>query len=446
MKQILILGAGKSATVLIDYLLNNAGIYSWHLTIADANPQAAASKLKGHAHGSAVFFDADDESLRDELISRADLVISMLPAFMHVPVAKSCVKHNKHLITASYVSAEMAALDAEAKEKGCVLLNEMGLDPGIDHMSALQIIHKIQAEGGRINSFKSFTGGLVAPESIDNPWGYKFTWNPRNVILAGQSTARYLHNGQLKFIPYSRLYSSIEQFEVAGLGMLEGYPNRDSLGYIAPYKLDGIKTMLRGTLRYPFYCAAWNCFVQLGLTDDSFTIPGSEGLSYKDLVQSLLPVGYDTTEESLRRFLGMEGDIMAFDMVAWTGIFSDEKAGLPDASPAQMLQHLLEQKWKLQPGDLDLVVMLHEFEYMQGGVEYKTTSTLVLKGDDEVHTAMAKTVGLPVAIAAKLILTGQLALSGVRIPVEPVIYEPVLKELAQLGVVFREETQLTINN
>jgi saccharopine dehydrogenase-like NADP-dependent oxidoreductase len=438
MKQILLIGAGKSATVLIDYLLNNAGKYGWRLTIGDADPHTAASKLKGHSHGSVTLFNADDDSTRDELVSRADVVISMLPATMHVPVAQSCVKHGKHLITASYVSPEMAALDAEAKEKGCVLLNEMGLDPGIDHMSALQIIHRIQNEGGKINSFKSFTGGLVAPESIDNPWGYKFTWNPRNVIVAGQSTARYLHNGKLKFIPYNRLFKNVEQFDIAGLGTLEGYANRDSLGYIEPYNLDGISTMLRGTLRYKNYCHAWNCFVQLGLTDDSFIIPHSENLSYIELVQSLLPEGTIADERSIITFLGLENRPELFDMLQWTGIFSNDKAGIPDASPARLLQHLLEQKWKLNPGDLDLVVMLHEFEYTHSGQDKKVTSTLVLKGDDELHTAMAKTVGLPVAIAAKLILTGQLQLSGVKIPSEPGIYEPVLQELAEYGVIFNE--------
>ncbi len=438
MKQILLIGAGKSATVLIDYLLDNGGKYGWHLTIADSDPLAAASKLKGHAHGSAVFFNADDAATREELVSRADLVISMLPAFMHTPVAQSCVLHGKHLITASYVSPEMLALDAEAKAKNCVLLNEMGLDPGIDHMSALQIIHRIQNEGGKITSFKSFTGGLVAPESNNNPWGYKFTWNPRNVIVAGQSTARYLHSGKLKFIPYNRLFKNVEQFEITGLGTLEGYANRDSLSYIEPYNLEGIDTMLRGTLRYKNYCHAWNCFVQLGLTDDSFIIPHSENLSYIELVQSLLPEGIVADERSLINFLGLEERPELFDMLQWTGIFSNEKAGLVNASPALLLQHLLEQKWKLNPGDLDLVVMLHEFEYNLNGAAKKVRSTLVLKGTDELHTAMAKTVGLPVAIAAKLILTGHLQLAGVKIPSEAAIYEPVLQELAEYGVVFNE--------
>ncbi|UPT69160.1 MAG: saccharopine dehydrogenase NADP-binding domain-containing protein [Sphingobacteriales bacterium JAD_PAG50586_3] len=438
MKQILLIGAGKSATVLIDYLLNNAGTYGWHLTIGDADPHTAASKLKGHSHGSVTLFNADDDSTRDELVSRADLVISMLPATMHVPVAHSCIKFGKHLITASYVSPEMAVLDEQAKERGCVLLNEMGLDPGIDHMSALQIIHRIQNEGGKITSFKSFTGGLVAPESIDNPWGYKFTWNPRNVIVAGQSTARYLHNCKLKFIPYNRLFKNVEQFDIAGLGMLEGYANRDSLGYIEPYNLHGISTMLRGTLRYKNYCNAWDCFVQLGLTDDSFIIPHSENLSYIELVQSLLPEGITADEASLIAFLGLDNRPELFAMLQWTGIFSNDKAGIPDASPARLLQHLLEQKWKLNPGDLDLVVMLHEFEYTLNGQAKKVTSTLALKGDDALHTAMAKTVGLPVAIAAKLILTGKWQLSGVKIPNEPLIYNPVLQELEEHGVIFNE--------
>lgn len=438
MKQILLFGAGKSASVLINYLLDNAAKYHWHLTIADADPEHAATKLMGHAHGSAVFFNATDDEQRETLIAKSDLVISMLPATMHVPVATDCVKHGKNLITASYVSAEMAALDAAAHEKGCVLLNEIGLDPGIDHMSAMQIIHKVQNEGGKITSFKSFTGGLVAPESNDNPWGYKFTWNPRNVILAGKGTARYLHQAKLKFIPYTRLFTHTEQFKVEGVGTLEGYANRDSLSYIEPYGLEGIDTMLRGTLRYQNYCAAWDCFIQLGLTDDSFSINHSAQMTYRELVQSLLPEGIEATEQGLRQFLGLAGRDEILHMLTWAGILSDEQIGVDNVSPAAILQHLLERKWKLNHGDLDLVVMIHEFIVTYGKHQKKITSTLVLKGEDEVCTAMAKTVGLPVAIAAKLILTGQLVLKGVKIPTEPGIYEPVLQELAEHGIIFNE--------
>lgn len=442
MKQILLFGAGKSATVLIDYLLHHAEEHNWHLTIADADIEQAVLKMKGHAHGSAVMFDANDDEFREELVSKSDLVISMLPATMHVPVAKACIKFGKHLITASYVSAEMAALDEEAREKGIVLLNEMGLDPGIDHMSAMQVINKIKAEEGHITSFKSYTGGLIAPESMDNPWGYKFTWNPRNVILAGKGTARYQHNGKLKFIPYERLFTQTEAIEVDGIGTLEGYANRDSLQYIEHYGLEGIDTMLRGTLRYKNYCKAWNCFIKLGLTDDSFVIPHSQNLTYAELVEMLLPEGFSLDNASLIQFFGLGNDAVVFDMLKWTGIFSNEHIGIANATPAQALQHLLEQKWKLNHGDLDLVVMEHEFVYTQGINTKKITSTLVLKGDNELHTAMAKTVGLPMAIAAKLILTGRLVVSGVVIPVDALVYTPVLEELATVGVVFTEREEL----
>lgn len=438
MKQILLFGAGKSATVLIAYLLDHAAEHNWHLTIADNDVEQALHKLKGHAHGSAVVFDAADDEARLTLISKSDIVISMLPATMHVPIANACVAFGKHLVTASYVSAEMAELDEEARAKGIVLLNEMGLDPGIDHMSAMQIIHKIHAKGGRIKSFKSYTGGLIAPESMDNPWGYKFTWNPRNVILAGKGTARYLHNGNLKFIPYERLFTQTQKIEVEGVGTLEGYANRDSLQYIEPYGLEGIETMLRGTLRYHNYSAAWNCFIKLGLTDDSFVVPDSENTTYAQLVGMLLPEGYTTETESLVQFLGLENKPEIFNMLQWTGIFSNERIGIANATPAQVLQHLLEQKWKLNPGDLDLVVMVHQFAYTEGNTEKHVTSTLVLKGEDELKTAMAKTVGLPMAVAVKLILTGTLVLSGVKIPVEENIYTPVLAELEKLGITFLE--------
>lgn len=438
MKQILLLGAGKSATVLIEYLLDNAATHNWHVTVADADVATVIQKLKGHAHGSAVFLNAEDAVAVETLIAKSDLVISMLPAFMHPPVAKLCVEYGKHMLTASYVSPEVAALDEEAKAKGIVLLNEMGLDPGIDHMSAMRIIDHIRAKGGSITSFKSYTGGLVAPESNNNPWGYKFTWNPRNVIVAGQSTARYLNNGQLKFIPYQRLFTTVDKFEIENVGVLEGYPNRDSLSYIETYGLRGIQTMLRGTFRYRNYCRAWNCFVQLGLTDDSFQIANSEELSYKELVKSLLPEGFNTSLPSLINFWGLESEPEIFSMIEWTGILSDTKPGLKNASPAQMLQRLLEEKWKLQHGDLDLIVMLHEFECIIDNRTQKVTSTLVLKGRDEMHTAMAKTVGLPLAIAAKLILTGKITATGVKVPVEAAIYNPVLDELETQGIVFTE--------
>ncbi len=442
MKQILLFGAGKSATVLIAYLLDHASEHNWHLTIADNDVEQAISKLKGHAHGSAVFFNADEAELREGLIEQSHLVISMLPAFMHGVVAKACVKHGKHLLTASYVSPEMAELHAEAKEKGIVLLNEMGLDPGIDHMSAMQIINKIKQEGGKITSFKSYTGGLIAPQNMDNPLGYKFTWNPRNVILAGKGTARYLHNGKLKFIPYERLFTQTEPIHVKGIGALEGYANRDSLHYVEEYGLDGIDTMLRGTLRYQHYSRAWNAFIKLGLTDDSFAVPHSESLTYAELVAMLLPEGVGFNDAEIARFLGLENEPRIFEMLKWTGIFSNGKIGIANATPAQVLQHLLEQKWKLNHGDLDLVVMVHEFIYTLGKQQKKVTSTLVLTGDDEHNTAMAKTVGLPLAIAAKLILTGKIALSGVVIPTVETVYAPVLAELANLGIVFNEREDL----
>jgi len=442
MKQVLVFGAGKSATVLINYLLGHAAEHNWHVTIADNDVELAVAKLKGHAHGSAVFFNADEDELREELIKQSHLVISMLPAAMHVPVAKACVKYGKHLLTASYVSPEMAALDTEAKEKGIVLLNEMGLDPGIDHMSAMQIIHKIKEEGGVITSFKSCTGGLIAPESMDNPWGYKFTWNPRNVILAGKGTARYLHNGKLKFIPYERLFTQTETVEIPTIGTLEGYANRDSLHYIEEYGLEGIGTMFRGTLRYKNYCRAWNCFIKLGLTDDSFVIPHSKTLTYIELLAMLLPEEVAFNDAEIAHFLGLENAPEIFEMLKWTGIFSNYKIGIANATPAMVLQHLLEEKWKLNQGDLDLVVMVHEFIYTLGNQQKKTTSTLVLKGDDEHITAMAKTVGLPLAIAAKLLLTNKIVLSGVIIPTVETVYAPVLKELASLGIAFNEREEL----
>ena len=425
MRRILLIGAGRSSSSLINYFLENAQTENWTLTVGDVSVESARQKTNDHPAATAVQFDITSETDREKHIANADIVISLLPAHMHLPVAIECVKQKKDLVTASYVSPEMQELDAGAKVADIILLNECGLDPGIDHMSAMQIIDEIKSKGGELTSFKSYTGGLVAPESNDNPWGYKFSWNPRNVILAGQGTAQYIENGEYKYIPYNRLYLQTTTIAVQGYGNFDAYANRDSLAYRHHYGLETIPTMLRGTLRQKGYCKGWNVFVKLGLTDDSFVVEGSSKMTYAQVVESFIPksVKGATLKDRLAAFMNCTVNDESIQLVEWTGILADDPITVPDSTPAQILQTLLERKWLLRPEDKDMIVMLHEIEY----------------SNNEGYTAMAKTVGLPVAIAAKFILNKKIVLKGVQIPIDKSIYEPVLNELEHYGIRFDEK-------
>jgi saccharopine dehydrogenase-like NADP-dependent oxidoreductase len=440
MKKILVIGAGRSASSLIKYLLENSSKENWEVTVGDVSLELVKQKTANHPNARAIAFDINNDAQRELEIKNADIVISMLPAFMHMNVAKDCVKFKKHLATASYVSKEMQDLNAEAKAAGIVLMNEIGLDPGIDHASAMKVIDHIHENGGELISFKSYCGGLVAPESNDNPWGYKFSWNPRNVILAGQGTAQYIENAEYKYIPYNRLYLQTTTIEVEGYGKFDAYANRDSLSYRKSYGIENIPTMLRGTLRMPGYCKAWNVFVKLGLTDDTYKIEASDSLTYRQLIEAFLPAGKQSTKEKLVAFMGADADKEAIDKIEWLGVFEDTKIKLTNATPAQILQDLLEVKWKLQEADKDMIVMQHQFQYKDAKAEIKNiTSSLVVKGEDQTYTAMAKTVGLPLAITAKHILKGTIKSAGVLIPTTKDIYEPVLAELESMGIVFTEK-------
>ena len=375
-----------------------------------------------------------DVEQRNDGIRNTDIVVSMLPASMHILLAEDCVFQGKNMVTASYVSEDIAALNDKAVEKGVLLLNEIGLDPGIDHMSAKKVIDDIHNEGGKIHTFKSFCGGLVAPKYDTNPWNYKFTWNPRNVVLAGQGTAQFIRNSQHKYIPYQNLYSRIESINILDAGAFEGYANRDSLEYREAYDLADIPTIFRGTLRRPGYCEAWNVFVQLGITDDTYKVSGLSNMTWRDFINSFLV--YDevkTVEEKLQSHLSLSDEVMS--KLKWLGIFEKESVGLADATPAQVLQKLLESKWSLETEDKDMILMQHQFHYILQGEEKNLHSSLVLEGKDQTHTAMSMTVGLPVAIATKLILQGKIQLSGVQIPVKKEVYRPVLEELNPLELI-----------
>jgi saccharopine dehydrogenase (NADP+, L-glutamate forming) len=441
MTKILIIGAGRSATSLIEYLLDNSAACDWKITVADVDVHLAQEKIGTHPNGTATSFDIRNEEQRRFIISQHDLVISMLPAFMHAEMAHDCVEFGKHMATASYVSPEMRALEGEARKKNIILLNECGLDPGLDHASAMKMMDDIRQGGGEITSFRSYCGGLVAPESNDNPWGYKFSWNPRNVVLAGQGTAQYLEDGAVKFIPYNRLFSQIQVIETDGYGKFDAYANRDSISYIDIYGLRDVRTMLRGTLRQHGYCKAWNVFVLLGITDDTSRITHANRYTYTSLVESFLPPSPGTLKERLKNYLGNNWDEEAERLLDYLEIFSDKKITIAEGTPAQLLQVLLEEKWKLKPGDKDMIVMEHQFEYTitdLPGTVLKLKSSLVVTGKDENHTAMALTVGLPLAITVKNFLTGKFTLNGVQIPTKRIIYEPMLQELEQHGIVFNE--------
>ncbi|WP_205502789.1 saccharopine dehydrogenase family protein [Rufibacter psychrotolerans] len=443
MKKILLLGAGRSATVLIDYLLSNAQTHGWHLAIGDVTVTHLEAKLQQHPQTRAFAFDVQNQEQRITEIGQAEVVISMLPAQFHPLVAETCLALGKHLVTASYVPPAIKAMHPEAQAKGLTFLMECGLDPGLDHMSAMRIIHHIQRQGGTVTSFKSFTGGLMAPESDNNPWHYKFTWNPRNVILAGQGTARYMEDGTYKYIPYPQLFRRTQTFQVDGFGFFDGYANRDSLSYREPYGLQGIDTMLRGTLRRPGYCQAWQVLVALGLTDDSYPLENPAHLTYRALVESFLPASSAALplKERVAAYVGLPATSAELQLVEWTGLFDELPIGLEMATPAQALEKLLVPRWRLEPGDKDMIVMLHQFEYTLNGEQKKLTSSLVVLGEDEVQTAMAKTVGLPVGIATRLLLEGKLTSTGVVVPLQPDLYEPILAELETHGVQFTEREE-----
>jgi len=441
MRHILIIGAGRSASSLIQYLLNKSSQENLHLTIGDLSLELAKRKTNNHPNTTAIALDITNETQRKTEIQKADIVISMLPAHMHIEVAKDCVTFKKNMVTASYVSDAMQNLDTEVKANGLVFMNEIGLDPGIDHMSAMKVIDEIKAKGGKMILFESFCGGLVAPESDTNLWNYKFTWAPRNVVLAGQGgAAKFIQEGKYKYIPYHKLFRRTEFLEVEDFGRFEGYANRDSLKYRTVYGLDDILTLYRGTIRRVGFSKAWNMFVQLGMTDDSYPMENSENMSYRDYINSFLPYSpTDSVEIKTRIQLGIEQDDIMWDKLLELDLFNANKiVGLKNATPAQILERILNDSWSLQPDDKDMIVMYHKFGYEINGERKQIDSKMVCIGDDQTYTAMAKTVGLPVAMATLQILNGNIKTLGVQLPIHKEVYEPILKELEEFGVIFKE--------
>jgi saccharopine dehydrogenase-like NADP-dependent oxidoreductase len=442
MRNILIIGAGRSASSLIKYLLNKSDQEKLHLTIGDLSLELAQRKTNNHPNATAIALDIFDENQRKTEIKKADIVISMLPAHMHIEVAKDCIVYKKHMVTASYISDAMQELDAAAKENNLIFMNEIGLDPGIDHMSAMKILDEIREKGGKTILFESFCGGLVAPESDNNLWNYKFTWAPRNVVLAGQGgAAKFIQEGTYKYIPYNKLFRRTEFLQIDGYGRFEGYANRDSLKYRSVYGLDDALTVYRGTIRRVGYSKAWDLLVQLGMTDDSYTIDNSETMSYREFTNSFLPYHpTDSVEIKLRHQLKIDQDDVMWDKLLELDLFNTNKTiGLRNATPAQILEKILTDSWTLAPEDKDMIVMYHKFGYELNGEKKQIDSTMVCLGDDQTYTAMAKTVGLPVAMATLQILNGNIKTPGVQLPLNKEVYLPILKELEEYGVHFNEK-------
>jgi saccharopine dehydrogenase-like NADP-dependent oxidoreductase len=443
MRNVLVIGAGRSAVYLLDYLFEHASANEWKITVADADPVSARKLLGNLVDANVLALDATDDAARRELISKSDLVISMLPAFMHIAVAKDCLHFKKHLVTPSYISKEMREMEPAVEKAGLVFLNELGVDPGIDHMSAMRLLDSMRKRGAEITWFESFTGGLVAPQSDDNPWNYKFTWNPRNVVLAGQGGAvKFKHNGRFKYIPYQKLFRRTEIIEIPGHGRFEGYANRDSLNYRELYGLTGVPTIYRGTLRRVGFCRAWDIFVQMGMTDDSYLMEDWRNMTHRQFTNCFLAYSPDDSVElKLMHYMKLDQDSDLIEKLRWIGIFDDEPIGIDKpATPAQMLQHILEKKWTLRPGDKDMIVMWHKMQSREKGEDHEREwhSSMVVIGESAPRTAMAKTVGLPVAIAAKMILQGKFSKPGVHMPVDPELYLPILEELETYGISFKE--------
>ncbi len=440
MQKVLVIGAGRSSTSLFNYLLDHSEKENWYLTLAERNVTLAQEKIGKHTRAKAIGFDVSDHAHLTSVIEENDLVISMLPASLHLEVAKQCAETGRHLLTASYLSPEIKSLNDQFKAKGKLLIMEMGLDPGIDHMSAMKVLDRLKEAGHQLTAFETFTGGLLAQDvEKDNPWHYKFTWNPSNVVVAGQSIVKFIQEKRYKYIPYNKLFRRTEVIHIPGYGYFEGYANRDSLKYLDLYNLTGINTLYRGTLRRLGFCKAWDVFVQIGATADSFEMENVSQMTHRQFINSFLSYNpNDSIELKLAHYMSLDVASEVMYKMKWLGIFSDELIGLEKGTPAQILEHILEKKWTLDPSEKDMIVMWHKFNFTEDGKSKQIESHMVTVGDDHSNTAISKTVGLPLAIATKLILQGKINLVGVHIPTKKEIYQPVLAELGKMGFEFSE--------
>ena len=437
MKKVLVLGAGLVSGPLVHYLLQQDG---FEVTVASRTVEKAQRIVGDATNGIAKRIDVSDEASLENLISQADLSISLLPYAYHPLVARLCVKHKKQMVNASYVKDEMRALDEEAKKAGVILLNEIGVDPGTDHMSAMQVIDHIRENGGELISFSSYCGGLPAPDANDNPFGYKFSWSPRGVVLAGKNPARYLKDGEVIDIPGEELFANHWPVEIEGLGTFEGYPNRDSLPYIDTYNIHGVKNMFRGTLRYPGWCETLKKIAELGLLDE--TERGDlAGLTLAQFTSKMINSS-GNLKADLTTFLHIDDNSLVISNLEWLGLLGNDPLPAGAKSPLDVLAGRMLEKMKYGPGERDMLIMQHEFIAKYSDRTERTTSTMIDYGIPNGDSSMSRTVGLPAAIATRLILEGKINLTGVQVPVMPEIYEPVLAELESMGIKFTEKTEV----
>lgn len=443
MKNILVLGAGQSAPYLISYLLKEAENNDWFVTVCDRDYELAKSRVGKSKRGKAVEFDINDETMRKSLIQNTDIVVNFLAPVFQFLVAKECLESGKHCVTASYENVKVKELHAEAENKGIIILNEMGLDPGIDHISAMPVINRIIDNGGFVSSFISYGSGLPAPDVLSNPLRYCITWNPRNVVMAGEAGAHYLQDGKVKLMSQTQIFQRTWLVDVDGVGTLEAYPNRDSLIYTDILKLHKAKTIIRGTLRNVGWCETWSQIIKLGIPNEAMKLQNASEMTYAQFTEMFLPPslpGKDL-ESKVAYYLGLNPTGKIMSNLKWLGLFSDEKVkGNPQTS-AEVMTELIKYKLPLPAGARDMVIILHEIEaeYPAENKKEKITVTFVDYGEPNGFTAMSKTVGLPAAIAVKLILTGKLDIKGCQLPTNPAVYNPVLKELELMGLKIAEK-------
>lgn len=440
MKSILVLGAGRSCSTLISRLLERSLECGWKVVVGDIDLSVAQQKVSGHERGESFQLSTSDNQERDKRICEADLVMSMVPAFLHASVAKVAISAGVPVVTPSYLNEEMMELDEAAKEAGVLVLNEIGLDPGIDHMSAMKVIDEIKADGGVMKGFESYCGGLVAEESDNNPWHYKISWNPRNIVLAGQGgSATFKDAGRVKLEPPHRVFRRLRAIEVEGQ-LYKGYPNRDSLAYEDIYNLPDMETLIRGTLRVDGFCRSWDILVQLGMVRDDAKLVWPKGISWGEWTRSFLPSKTAGMTVSDAINATVISDHETNERLEWLGLFDTEVGPeMTEGTPAEIIEALLVKKWALEDGDRDMIVMWHRFEFEKAGKRYAKTSEFFLEGRGSIYTAMSDTVGLPMAIAAEhMLVGGGFGTVGVQIPVTSNYYDVVLPKLEEFGVVFKE--------
>ncbi len=444
MRNILVIGAGRSSTILIEYLLDAAKKYGWFVTVADAKPELAAKKVNGHPNGRGTWLDVLKPNDRKDLMARNDLVVSLLPPHLHYRIAKDCIKYKKQLVTASYVSRDLYRLEEQVMDASLIFMGEMGYDPGVDNMSLVKYIHQIKDKKGKLTSVRSYSGDLIAPEYDDNPWHYKITWNPRNLVINGQGTSQYVVKNKYKNIPYNRLFKQYRLVDIPDIGQFESYASRDSLMYRKAYGLDKVPTLKRAILRQPGFCDAWDALVQLGLTDDSYPILESKKLTYRELTDSYLvdnPYNTGTIKERLAAFLGIGASSEIIKKLEWLGLFDRRMINLEKATPAKILEDLLVKKWTPSPEDKDWLIMHHVYKYKIKNKLFRLKSTMTLQGENAERTAISKVIGLPIGIFVKMIMNGQIKKRGFEVAIQPEVYNPVLDELKDHGIVFTEEEE-----